>query len=410
MGPEVLTLLALALTAPPSPGSAAGPEVPAVSTQPPDVAAVDGRSNRVAPRATDITDDALTPPSPTQVRLSVGLLAQLDARVHPQGAASVDPDFGFRRLRVPVTATLPGWGAIVYTPELRDGRYMTFDAFIDLDVARGLHLRLGKWASPVGYGRLQPGHTLFALERGPTSHLAPVRDIGLAVLGRVGPVEFHAGLFDGAGDNAASDLDDDPCGELAARAAVHLGPLLLGASGSVGCSEGRKPVTPRAASGLALIPYADGTLTAGRTARIGGHLSLQGERFFVWAEVLASSMTLAEADGRHAYTHTGWQGALAVALTEHTPHFDGLRAPSGEPAGGGVEAAVTVGGLHPDRALLRHGVEAPDALVLQTSVNWYVNRAFKVQFNWEHTDLGTGRAGDDMLGIRVEAHLDGHTP
>lgn len=145
---------------------------------------------------------------------------------------------------------------------------------------------------------------------------------------------------------------------------------------------------------------------------MGGHLALQGERFFAMAEVLSSTMTLDTPDGRHVYTHLGWQGTIAVALTNDTPHFEGLKpihplGPGGEDGAGALEAALTVGGLHPDTALAAHGVDAPDALVLQTSLNWYLDDAFRLQLNWEHTHLGRGRGGDDMIGLRLEARLQG---
>ena len=50
-----------------------------------------------------------------------------------------------------------------------------------------------------------------------------------------------------------------------------------------------------------------------------------------------------------------------------------------------------------------------NAMAYTGGLNWYFNRNFKLQFNWEHTDFdnditfsGKGRGGEDVLLTRFQ--------
>jgi phosphate-selective porin OprO/OprP len=107
----------------------------------------------------------------------------------------VAPDFA----QIPTTSTATQGNAAINLP----------DAYLQLKIVDELQLRFGKFRAPIGLERLQPTGQLFFNEFALATELTPLRDLGAQVQGEIagGYVGYAAGVFNGAVDNAYTDID-----------------------------------------------------------------------------------------------------------------------------------------------------------------------------------------------------------
>ena len=107
----------------------------------------------------------------------------------------VAPDFA----QIPTTNSAAQGNAAINLP----------DAYFQLKIVDELQLRFGKFRAPIGLERLQPTGQLFFNEFALATELTPLRDLGAQLQGEIGGgyVGYAAGVFNGAGDNAYTDID-----------------------------------------------------------------------------------------------------------------------------------------------------------------------------------------------------------
>jgi phosphate-selective porin OprO/OprP len=83
------------------------------------------------------------------------------------------------------------------------------DAYLQLKILDELQIRFGKFRAPIGLERLQPTGQLFFNEFAIATELTPLRDLGGQFQGEFGQgiAGYAAGVFNGAVDNAYTDVD-----------------------------------------------------------------------------------------------------------------------------------------------------------------------------------------------------------
>lgn len=134
--------------------------------------------------------------------------------------AKVSEGFFLRRAIPWIDGTLPGGISFLVAPDFAqisttnsvaqgNAAINLSDAYLQLKVVDELQFRFGKFRAPIGLERLQPTGQLFFNEFAIASELTPLRDLGAQIQGELvgGYVGYAAGVFNGAGDNAYTDID-----------------------------------------------------------------------------------------------------------------------------------------------------------------------------------------------------------
>ena len=131
--------------------------------------------------------------------------------------------FLVRRFRPGFDGTLFNIADFRFTPDFAGGTAVTFDAYADIHPAPYLHLRAGKFKTPLGLERLQADQDLPLFERALTQYLTPTRDVGLALWGDIagGIVNYSIGIYNGGFDNSNLDVDSNHAKDVDGRLLIQ---------------------------------------------------------------------------------------------------------------------------------------------------------------------------------------------
>jgi phosphate-selective porin OprO/OprP len=132
----------------------------------------------------------------------------------------VNEGFFLRRALPSMDGSLPGGISFLISPDfapipntnnaaMANAALNLTDAYLQLKVVDELQIRFGKFRAPIGLERLQPTAALFFNEFAIATELVPLRDVGGQFMGELlgGKVGYAAGVFNGAVDNAYTDID-----------------------------------------------------------------------------------------------------------------------------------------------------------------------------------------------------------
>ena len=285
------------------------------------------------------------------------------------------------------------------------------DAYVNLTYFPDFQIKAGKFKIPLGLDQLTGHRRLDFINRSRIGDtLAPARDVGLVVHGRVFKrgLSYEAGLFERDGENARSG--DNPGAERTFVGRLTGTPLrLLAVPGvfktaelgvaftSSTVPEGAKGIRARTVSRKTFFPLSgDRMFVHGERLRVGtelnwmpGPFSLKGEFIHVRDERLMQSLRQADLPD---LISRGWylSGTWAVTGEKKASGIEPRREFLRKWGMGAVELAIRYEQIrfgsseHPG-APLRHTraanlVPASDR-VWTFGVNWYLNRWMKVQFN-----------------------------
>lgn len=154
-------------------------------------------------------------------QLRFHLQVQGDGRFwHGTTPAKVTETFFLRRAIPWIDGTLPGGISFLLAPDFSqiattntaaqgNSAINLPDAYFQLKVIDEVQLRVGKFRAPIGLERLQPTGQVFFNEFALATELTPLRDLGAQLQGDIagGYVGYAAGIFNGAVDNAYTDVD-----------------------------------------------------------------------------------------------------------------------------------------------------------------------------------------------------------
>jgi phosphate-selective porin OprO/OprP len=354
-------------------------------------------------------------------KLKVGGYAQFDARFFPGDEDEKLPDtFVARRVRPVIEGTLFGLFDLRMMTDFGGGRVVVQDAYGDIHPAPWLRLRVGKFKAPFGLERLQSATALHFVERAFPTALAPNRDLGVMVHGRIveGTVEYGLGIFNGVADGASGDLDLGDGKDVVARLFVRpfrptdvelLHEIGIGVAASYGDADGTleapEQSAARTAGQASLFGYvtgeteADTAIAQGERLRIGpqayayvGPVGLQLEYTRTRQAVVLGAT---EGDA----SVFAWQVAANVVVTGENASFEGVK-PDDAVGDGGVgafELAARVSQLNPSEEIFvddfADGDRSADvALAWAVGATWHLARPVKLQLDFERTTFKRGVA------------------
>lgn len=192
--------------------------------------------------------------------LKIRALMQADGRfAFDNEALAANDTFLIRRFRPSLEGTLFSLVDYRLLPEFAGSSVIILDAYADFHPWDWLRLRVGKYKGPIGLERLQSDADLPLLERSLDQNLSSQREVGVQLWGDIGGgiAQYTLGVFNGAIDGAATDLDFNHAKDLAGRLFFQpfraeglrdFGSLGIGFAASVGNRKGRLP--PSTLTGL----------------------------------------------------------------------------------------------------------------------------------------------------------------
>lgn len=197
---------------------------------------------------------------------SSGGAAQGTLRSTPQDIKYND-GFVVRRIRPTIQGSIGKLVDFRFTPELAGSGIgdasgnSVVDAYVDLKFSPAASVRIGKQKGPISIERLQSGSALPFIERGLANELAPNRDLGAALFGRLNKdtISYTVGLFNGTADGRDVASGDDSRKEVEGRLFFEpfkndyspLAGLGFGFAGSYGNKHAAgSPANPNAANTL----------------------------------------------------------------------------------------------------------------------------------------------------------------
>ena len=370
---------------------------------------------------------------------------QADARFYPDDAAAAAPNdtFLLRRVRPIIEGTV--WDKFDYRLMLDFGSNLSLssandpfvqDAYFNWRLFPELQIQGGKFKEPVSLERLQSGSNLLFVERAYTSQLAPNRDVGFMLQGDLfdARLSYAAGAFNGTSDGGSSDFeaaDDEK--DIAARIFANpfkdskidaLRGLGFGVAGTFGNQEGplRGYVSAGQQTMFSWNPANVGTNSVSVVAD-GEHWRIAPQAYYyygafgIFGEYVISNQKVRKNNptqfGR--FQNTAWTVSASYFLTGEENSFKTVtpKRPFSLSNGGwgAVEIAARVQGIDIDNGIFplyaNPATSATKATTWGVGVNWYLNKNFKLNLDYENTEFEGGTSpllarGEQVILTRAQ--------
>lgn len=347
--------------------------------------------------------------------LRVGGLVQADGVWLVDDTAGQVDRFEVRRARVRLDARLGERVGVRFQPQFTPGGVVVLDGFVDVRLAGdALSLRMGKQKTGLGIEMLQVVTALLLPERGLSTALVPVRDVGLALRGRAGVFEYQLGVMNGAPDGSNRDGDVGDGFDLDARVAVRpvpaLGDVGFALAGGFGAEEGTADDTAlaryRTVTRAPVASFGEGAVADGIRWRVNPQAWAYVGPFGALGEFVRSSQGVRGAMGTRAVTNDAWLVGASWVLTGEDAAYGGVT-----PAGalGAVEVAARYGELRFDAGAIAAGMLAGPAVARSWGValNVVPHGAARVQLAVEQTRFeavsGPAPAPESAVFLRFQA-------
>jgi phosphate-selective porin OprO/OprP len=300
-------------------------------------------------------------------------------------------------------------------------------AFVNIRLFKEIQLRGGKLIAPAGLERnLNPTDLPFMEYSLPTNLVAD-RDIGIELHGDIlgGTVVYRGGIFNGAGDDASLDTDNNDKKDLAGRLVVRpfqptfvtaLRKLGLGIAATHGTHTGALPAyhTP---VGTTFFRYADGVSAGGTQRRLAPQAFYYIGPFGIFGEYVQSTQIVIAPGLSTRLNHDAWQvtGSFFITGEENLPtRVTPKHALNPRALGfGAVELVARIGELRIDADAFTLQVADPalsahKATNWGAGVNWHLARNFKTMLDYEHTSFEGGspsgdRPSENIILARLQA-------
>ncbi len=366
-------------------------------------------------------DPAAEPADRVLHRLGVHGLLHADFRGLLEPDYPTGDQFLLRRARLTVVGTL--YRHHQFQVEVDGGGFSTGvrDAhltFAYLDAAR---VRVGAQKVPFSFELLASARFLpfveFSLFNLATSGLQ--RDIGVQVLGDLGPVAYQVGVFNGSGIGRADDNDDK---DVALRLSLApfrddegsaLRGLSLGGAFTIG-HQSRAPQDFPTYAGTTYVDFLPATSMSGVRYRLGAEAGFSAGPWNAVAELFHLRLEDLEAPGakRSAGVESFYIGLSYMLTGEDFPLAKRVRPRRDfDPFAGGTGAVAVVARfdtLHIDHGIFSSGIASGtnhlDALTL--GARWFLNAFLKVEADFYHAWFDDDVAGeDDEWGVNARFAL-----
>ncbi|HVW10974.1 MAG TPA: porin [Bryobacteraceae bacterium] len=343
--------------------------------------------------------------------LKVGADIQIDSRSpFGEGSSGLSDTILLRRVRPTFSGTIYHYVDYFIRPDFGGGQTIIYDAYAELKYFSRFKLRVGKFKPPVGLERLQSDDDTSFVERGLPTLLVPSRDIGFQLSGDFvkGRVGYQIGVFNGVPDNGLSDAAASIHRDYAAR--IFLTPfapdnesplrgLGFGIGTTSGNVDGEALPSYKTFGQNSFLPFASGVSEAGHRTRLAPQAYYYAGPFGLYTEYGLTQEGLQKGNARTNVGFRAWQVQASYILTgEHKSFASPTPKHSFDPANGGWgawEIAVRTGGFSADQALFADGFASPTAAARVVrervaSLNWYLNRLFRVSLDYGNSVFGGG--------------------
>ncbi len=363
--------------------------------------------------------------------LKLGGYVQGDLRAFIDDEVSKLPtQFLMRRVRADLTATVFKIIDFRIMTDFGGGTASVQDAYSEARFLPELKLRVGKFKPPVGLERLQSGAALLFVERGLPTNLVPNRDVGVQLAGDLwdSALSYQLGVFNGVPDLGSADLDAFDDKDFAARIFAQpfkatdidlLAGLGLGVAGSWGSqhSTAAAPALGSYRSGgqntffryktdaTATVAATDAATARadGKRTRFAPQLHWYWDSFGLLGEYVVSSQEIRKDEVRKDISNDSYQVAVSYLLTDDVASFKGVNPKNPfSPADGNwgaFELKARWNELSIDDAAFPDFADpaksARKASAWAAGANWYLNKNYKINFDYEQTKFDGGAKNGD---------------
>ncbi len=350
---------------------------------------------------------------------------QSDGRFYPgDHGLLVADEFLLRRVRPLLEGTLFKFVDFRLMPDFGGGVTVLQDAYLDLKFSPAFKLRTGKFKSPLGLERLASALDIPFVERAYPTSIVANRDIGVLVFGDVAKttVNYTLGIVNGVIDGGSLDIDDRDGKDVVGRVFVQpfkngsndgLKQLGFGIAGSDGTQRGTI-VTPnlptiRTSGQQIFFRYRTDTTAAGTTFADGNHWRVVPQAYYyngplgLLTEYVAASQAVRRDTETARIGTSAWQLTGTWVLTGENGSYRGVAPKHAfDTKSGSFGAFELTGRYHvltiDDKAFpvfANPATAARSAKAWAAGVNWYLNRAVKIQADYEQTHFDGGATAGD---------------
>jgi phosphate-selective porin OprO/OprP len=323
-----------------------------------------------------------------------------------QGRTGIDNLF-LRRARPILEGTVYKYIDFRLMPDFGQGTTVLQDAYVNFRYLPQTQLQVGKFKEPFSLERLQGAADIEFVERSIGNNLSPVRDVGAQVFGDLfkGRVSYAVGGFNGVQDQGTVDNDTDSDKDFAGRvffqpfrnnAKSPLQGLGVGFAGTGGQRDGTPGPTYRTAGRSPFYHYASKVTGIGDQWRMAPQAYFYYGPFGLMGEHLTSHQGAQKGSVSDNFTNRSWFVQATYVLTGEKASYRAVTPRKPFDPRKGQWGAFEIGGrysrLDLDDKAFRLGFVDPkispsEARAWTVGLNWYLNRALKLQFNYERTDF-----------------------
>jgi len=361
-------------------------------------------------------------------QIRIGGIIQFDSHWYPDKTApagGTSDTFVMRKVRPVLEGVFLQNIGFRLMPDFGNGTTVLQDAYVELRLDKAANIRAGKFKPPVGLERLALDSETEFVERGLPTNLAPNRDTGIQLAGSVlaDTVSYQTGVFNGVPDNSTTDADTNDQKDYVGRVFAEpfrngyswLSGLGIGIAYGYGVQQGTATAsnlaTYKTVGQQNFFVFNTGAFADGERRKIAPQFYYYLGSFGLLGEYIDSRQKVTRAANQKSdFGSKAWQLNGFWVLTGEDASFRNptpSRPYTGlSPGLGAVELVARYGVQTIDDAafagsattrLADPNASAREARGAGIGVNWYFNRNFKLQFNYDQTQFdGGGAGGTDM--------------
>jgi len=377
--------------------------------------------------------------------IRIGGIIQFDSHWYPDKAAPVGgttDTFFMRKVRPVLEGVFLERINFRLMPDFGGGQTVLQDAYVELRLNKAANVRAGKYKPPIGLERLQLDSETEFVERSLPTNLVPNRDIGIQLGGSVwsDTLSYQIGVFNGNVDNSTVDADTndekDYLGRVFAEPFRNGDGVLKGLGIGIAYGYGIQQGTAASAATANLhsyktvgqqtfFSYSACAFADGARERVSPQFYYYLGSFGLLGEYVASTQKVTRSTNQKQDVGSkAWQLSGYWVVTGEDASFrnPNPRRPfnPGNGGWGAVELVARYAVQTIDDAafagtattrLADPNVSAREARNAGIGVNWYFNRNFKVQANYDQTAFNGGAAAgadqpdEKAIFTRIQANF-----
>ena len=349
-------------------------------------------------------------------------LVQLDSRSFATDGKLVGNDgFLLRRARPIFTGTVFHDFDFNFTPDFGGSAVQILDAYINYHFRPELQVEAGKFKSPVGLEQLQSDPVTSFNERSMVTDLVPNRDLGVELHGDLfgGALSYAAGIFDGSPDYSGTTVNVDYDNNTAFEGRIFAQPwknsgvtALQGLGFGLGGSyEVDRAGTNTSGTGLTGGYTTDGqqkffSYSSGVNAN-GTHWRLSPQAYYYYgplsllAEYAVSDQSVTKKTATADLQNTAWEVSGGWILTGESASYNGITPKHPfdfrKNQWGAWQIVARYASVDVDKnafpTFASLSTSASAAHAWSAGINWYLNKNFRVNASFSHTQFVDGKSG-----------------